>query len=457
MAVVEPLGLEMIAGALCNEHEIRVLDLLPGTDLGTTIDRFQPDACGISCSFTIDVPTALEVARRIKTRRPQAFVFVGGHHASLSPQDFSAPAVDALVIGEGEQTAAELINALAGGRDLLGIPGLVLNEGAEQIATGWRPLLANLDDLPLPLRHLPRGKRRAYFFGWRDGVASVETSRGCPNRCTFCSVWKFHQGRVRFKSPERVVEEIAALEDRRNVFITDDNFLASIARAQKIADMLLERGIRKRFIYQARTDAIARHPSIIARLKEAGFTSVFLGLEKTDAEGMAAVHKSNTVENNEKALEVLNKFGVNPFGTFIVDPTFDRTDFSRLRAYIQSRAHLIPDAWFTVLTPLPGTVLFEQVKETITTYNREMFDLAHVVLPTRLQLDEFYEEFAQLYRTVYAGHALWKRASRNLRRLGSRKLGHLPPVRLLVRSLETYRCMTDPREYLAAHGAAHGE
>lgn len=451
MAVVEPLGLEMIAGAIGGEHEVRVVDLLPGTDLEGTIDRFRPDTCGISCSFTIDVPTAQEVARRVKSLRPEVFVFVGGHHASLSPQDFSADTVDALVIGEGEQTAAELVGALAAGRDLLEVPGLVLNRRAEQISTGSRPLLANLDDLPLPVRHLPRERRKAYFFGWRDGVASVETSRGCPNRCTFCSVWKFHQGRVRFKSPERVVEEIAALEGRKNVFITDDNFLASVPRAERIADLLLEQGIKKRFIYQARTDAIARHPSTIARLKEAGFTSVFLGLEKTDAEGMASVRKGNTVENNEKALEVLNRLGVNPFGTFIVDPTFDRTDFSRLRAYIQSRAHLIPDAWFTVLTPLPGTVLFEQVKETITTYNREMFDLAHVVLPTRLQLEDFYEEFAQLYRTVYAGHALWKRAARNLGRLSRRNLGHLPPIRLLVRSLETYRCMTNPREYLAAH------
>jgi hopanoid C-3 methylase len=451
MAVVEPLGLEMLAGALSGEHEVRVADLLPGTDLAAVVDRFRPDACGISCSFTIDVPTALDVAREIKATRARTFVFVGGHHASLSPHDFAAPAVDALVVGEGERTISEMIGALERGDDLRQVPGLIITGNGSLIATKQRPLVNNLDDLPFPVRSEARDHRKHYYFGWRDDITSLETSRGCPNRCTFCSVWQFHQGQMRYKSPVRVVEEMAAIEGR-NVFITDDNFLASIPRAEEIADLILTRGLRKRFIYQARTDAIARHPTTVARLREAGFASVFLGLEKIDSEGMKSVRKGNTVENNEKALKVLSDVGVNPFGSFIVDPSYEESDFSRLREYITSRSNLIPDAWFTVLTPLPGTQLFEQVKESITTRNREMFDLAHAVVPTRLQLEDFYEEFARLYRTVYTGQALWKRATRRLLRTGGRTMGHLPPVRLLIRSLETYRCMTDPREYLAAHG-----
>jgi radical SAM superfamily enzyme YgiQ (UPF0313 family) len=373
------------------------------------------------------------------------------HHASLSPNDFAVPAVDALVVGEGERTVSELIGALARGDDLRQVPGLIINGDGSQMATEQRSLVTNLDDLPFPLRSEARHRRKHYYFGWRDDITSLETSRGCPNRCTFCSVWQFHQGQMRYKSPGRVVEEIAAI-DGRNVFITDDNFLASIPRAEEIADLLLAQNLQKRFIYQAHTDAIARHPSTVAKLREARFASVFLGLEKIDSEGMKSVRKGNTVENNEKALKVLRDVGVNPFGTFIVDPSYEESDFSRLREYITSRSNLIPDAWFTVLTPLPGTQLFEQVRESITTRNREMVDLAHAVVPTQLQLEDFYEEFARLYRTVYTGQALWKRASRALLRTGGRTMGHLPPVRLLIRSLETYRRMTNPREYLAAHG-----
>ena len=72
-------------------------------------------------------------------------------------------------------------------------------------------------------------------------------------------MWRFYQGKVRFKSPERVLEEVESIRGR-NIFVTDDNFLASVPRAETIADLLLERGIKKRFIFQARTDSIARHP-----------------------------------------------------------------------------------------------------------------------------------------------------------------------------------------------------
>lgn len=448
MAVVEPLGLEMVAGALEREHEVSVVDLLPGVDLEAVVGCFSPEVCGISCSFTVDVPETLRVAEVLKTLKPRTFVFVGGHHASLNPCDFAVPWVDAVVAGEGESSTPELVRALAAGEDPLCVPGLVVNTSQGQVATGDRSLIADLDRLPYPMRSLTHGWRGSYHLGVRGPLASLETARGCPYRCTFCSVWRFHQGRLRFKSPERVVEEVQAIEGR-NIFITDDNFLASIPRAEAIADLLLRGRVKKRFIIQARTDSIARHPETVARLKEAGFATVFLGLEKIDAEGMKSVHKGNTVESNEKALAVLRKAGVNVFGTLIVDPDYDESDFRRLRDYV--RLHSIANAWFTVLTPLPGTALFEQVQGALTTRNWEMFDLAHAVLPTRLELERFYREFARLYTAVYTPRALVERSWNALFNRQGRNIGNLPSPTLIWRSLESLRCMGDPREYLLGH------
>lgn len=247
LAVVEPLGLEMVATALEGEHEVELVDLLPGTSLEKAVTRFRPQACGITCSFTVDVGEALRLARVVKNLLPGLFVFVGGHHASLSPGDFAVPWVDAVIVGEGEGTVPELLRVWERGGDLLSVPGLVVGRNGEQMATGLRPLIPNLDLLPFPARDLVMRWRGGYHLGARGNLASLETSRGCPYRCTFCSVWKFHQGRVRMKSAERVVEELAATE-AKNVFITDDNFLASIRRAEAIADLLLSRGIRKRYI-----------------------------------------------------------------------------------------------------------------------------------------------------------------------------------------------------------------
>lgn len=448
LAVVEPLGLEMVAAALEGEHEVRLVDLLPGVNLEKAAARFRPQACGISCSFTVDVGETLRAARLLRDMFPDLFVFVGGHHASLNPADFAVPWVDAVVVGEGEATVPELLRAREQGKDLFSVAGLVVNCNGEQRATGLRPLVPDLDLLPFPARHLVARWRRLYHLGTRGHLASLETSRGCPYRCTFCSVWKFHQGRVRLKSAERVVEELAATE-AKNIFVTDDNFLASIRRAEAIADLLLERGIEKRYIFQARTDSIARHPDTVAKLREAGFVTVFLGLEKIDAEEMETIHKANTVETNEAALAVLKRVGINTYGTLIVDPDYDEGDFQRLRDYV--RRHAIPNAWFTVLTPLPGTVLFEQLQEALTTRNWEMFDLAHAVLPTRLSLERFYREYAQLYTTVYSPRILLRRAWNALVKREGRRVNGLPSPALIWKSIECLRCMTDPREYLLAH------
>ena len=111
LGVVEPLGLETIAGSL-SEHEIKILDLRLENQMPRILQDFQPDFCGINCSFTIDVYQTLEIAAALKAWRRDVPVFVGGHHASLSPRDFYYPSIDGVVIGEGEATTPELVRVL---------------------------------------------------------------------------------------------------------------------------------------------------------------------------------------------------------------------------------------------------------------------------------------------------------------------------------------------------------
>lgn len=122
-----------------------------------------------------------------------------------------------------------------------------------------RPLVKELDQLPIPARGLTRRYGRRYYLGTRRPTVTMETSCGCPYRCNFCSVWRFHRGTVRFVSPERVVEEIATLPPG-DVLFTDDNFLTDASRAACIADLIVRRGIKRRWIFQARRDSIVRHP-----------------------------------------------------------------------------------------------------------------------------------------------------------------------------------------------------
>jgi radical SAM superfamily enzyme YgiQ (UPF0313 family) len=444
LARLEPLGLEMIAGALYNRHEVVILDMrLEPEALSTTLGDLHPKVVGISSTFTVDIYQALGVAEAIKMFDPGIFVVIGGHYPSLCPEDFYHPAVDAIVVGEGEHTMQELVDCLAAGDDPDRVPGLVLNRPERQYFTGPQTLIKNLDVLPYPRHSLVESYRKHYHLVLNRPVALLETTRGCPHRCRFCSVWKFYQERVRFKSPQRVIEELKNIEEP-HVFFTDDSFLSSVSRVGKIARLIQERGIRKSYTIQARSDAIVRHPEIIAQWREVGLNCVFIGFEKPDQTSLNGMDKKSSVENNEAALKVLRQEGIEPVASFIADPDYGHDDFLNLRAYVRRLKLRFPA--FTVLTPLPGTALFEEVKEQLTTANFELFDLLHAVLPTKLPLTKFYKEMASLWREAYPS---WRlnliRIYLFLRDLWLRS----PAPQHWQRVLAEGKCLADAQTYLS--------
>ena len=446
VALVEPLGLEMIAGALRAEHDVRIHDMRIDEDIESAIRSYKPGAVGISCCFTIDVYRSQKIAEKAKASGAP-FVFIGGLHASLNPSDFNNPAVDCIVVGEGEAGSLELVNALRDGADLSGVRGLVINAAGGQRFTGKRPPIDKMDDLPFPARDLlPHGRRR-YFFNFWKPLAAVETSRGCPYRCNFCSVWAFYEGRCRTKSPERVADELARLKEKF-VLITDDNFLQNVKRASAIADQLETRGIKKRYSFQARSDTIVKHPEIIAKWKKAGLSHIFIGFESVDQNELKAVNKRNSVEANEEALKVIHRYDISVTGAFIIKPDYGHQEFERLRKYVLAHGINVPQ--FSVLTPLPGTDLFREIESKIVYRNYELYDFLHSVLPTKLDPAEFYKELAGLYRAAYVSSGIVaKRAWPLVHGLLTRKLtlGHM---RRILKAAQEF---ADGRNYLAPLGA----
>lgn len=440
LAVVEPLGLESIAGVL-SSHEIKILDLRLENHLLQTLQSFQPDFCGINCSFTIDVYQTLEIAATIKSWNRELPVFVGGHHASLSPADFYSPHIRGVVIGEGEKAIADLVQAWDTGRDFREIPGLALNEPSGLYFTPERPLHKNLDEFPIPARHLTNHYRKHYYLGFQKPFSIMETARGCPYDCDFCSVWKFFKGQCRMKTPQRVLEEVKTIPEKF-IFLADDNFLLSIPRAKEIAELLIQNGIRKRFTFQGRSDAIVKNPEIVPLLKKAGFWKVFIGFEKIDQEELSQLNKHNSVQNNEEALKILRAHGMEVIAAFIIDPSFQVSDFRRLRQYILDRKLYSPS--LTILTPLPGTELFARVKEKLITRNYELFDYVHAVLPTKLQLADFYREFTDLYKAGYAWSQIgWEGVAAILR--------HAFSISHLINMKRAAWDSVKPTNYLAGH------
>ncbi len=397
---VEPLGLECVAGTLTPDgHECKILDLrIDGIEPGLAECRdFEPEVVGLTCNFTTERFRTLETARRIKRDLPAATVVVGGHDASREPAWFQDPAIDVVAIGDGEDIMPPLVDALEGKGKLKEVPGLMLNAAGNggPTFTGHAPARRGLDELPLPARHLIRRYRKHYYWNFHKPMAMMETARGCPFKCNFCSVWKFHESSFREKPPERVVEELRQIETP-HVFFTDDIFWMNVRRARELARQIKAAGIKKYFKLQTRSDIICRHPEIIEAWKECGKLSIFLGLEAIDDEGLTSVNKKNKVANNNRAIEICQELDVGYSPNFIVDPDWDHEHFRKLRDWVTRTGAY--NSGFSILTPLPGTDLWSEARTRINTPDWELFDIAHTVLPTRLSREEFYEEYASLWR-----------------------------------------------------------
>jgi radical SAM superfamily enzyme YgiQ (UPF0313 family) len=341
-----------------------------------------------------------QVLRRVKELFPDTITVVGGHHPSLMPEDCNEAFIDAVVIGEGEETLYEFVGACESKRSWEGVRGIAYRTKDGEFRINPNRDLIDLDDLPIPVRSLTRHHRenRLYFRGnWRPLDCTI-TSRGCPNRCTFCGLWKINRGKYRARTPRLVADELESIT-APNIKFTDDNTLDQVDNAFALADEIKRRGIKKRYELYGRVDTVVRRPDLVEKWREVGMELLLVGLEACDDQALKEMRKKTTAEMNKRAIEICRANGIELAAYLIVDPAFDREDFRRLSEYVEQNNLTHPV--FTILSPFPGTDLYNIVKENLVTEGFELIDFFHAVLPTRLPLDEFYEEFLGLYRRAY--------------------------------------------------------
>lgn len=394
----EPLALEMIA-AYVPDHEVRILDLRIENDLPGVLAEFAPQLVGTT-ALTPEVYAAAEVLQTTKNLCPDVFTVIGGHHATLLPQDFFLPQVDAIALSEGELVFSQLVKALDEGRDLSAVDNLIWRKEDSFVANKPATTKINLDTLVLPRHDLVKQYRDEYFLLFDKPDTSVTTGRGCPYKCNFCSVWKFYDGKVRQTSAQRVVKEVLAIESDHITFV-DDNFLLNHVRENEIVDLLKAQGVKKRYSMQCRSDSIVRHPELVAKWAEIGLYGVLVGLEGASNHMLDKVDKKNTIATNDQAIKILHDHNIIIWGAFIVDPDWTEDDFKCLRDYVTDRQ--ITHTQFTVLTPLPSTDLYEQWYDKLLTRDYRCFDTLHSVVPTRLKREDFYRCFAKLYQQTDLG------------------------------------------------------
>jgi hopanoid C-3 methylase len=442
---LEPLGLELVAAAVRQAgHQVQLIDLQVEThkDYVRLLADWQPDVVAFSCNYLANVPEIVDLAKLTRARRPGAFVFVGGHSASFIAQELlehAGGAIDCVLKGEGEASVAALLEAVEHDRRAVtAVPGVLTLDAEGPPAR----LVESLDAL-MPARDLLRHRRR-YFLGTLDPCASIEFARGCPWDCAFCSAWTFYGRSYRVVSPERAVDDLAAVKES-GVFIVDDVAFVQAKHGFDIGEAIARRGIRKEYYLETRGDVLLRNRDVFKFWTRLGLRYIFLGLEAIDEEGLRKYRKRISLDRAFEALDFARSLGIMVAINLIADPEWDRERFEVVRQWCLEIPEIVN---ISVNTPYPGTETWHTEARRIQTRDYRLYDIQHAVLPTRLPLPQFYEELIRTQRVLATKHLGWA-AFRDLIPL---VLGHLARGQTnFVRSLWKFNSVYDPALMLADH------
>ena len=391
--LLEPLALEYISASVRDLCTTRLCDLRIEDDLDATLREMQPDFVGLT-GYTVDVTSICRLVPRIRAVLPGAKIIIGGHHATVQPEDFLGCRPDFLVRGEGIRAIREIVKAgpAASGAPLAH-PQLTVEQRGDTLQVTQEGVVP-LSEFPLPDRSLVERYRKGYFLYWWKPVASIRASAGCRYRCNFCTLWESYQGRYFTRDPREVAEEIRGLDAEYILFSDDESFLDREYMSE-IADQLEAQGVKKKYRMLARTDTIVRSKDVIKRWRSIGLEQMFVGVEAMNNARLKAMNKGTTTEVNEEAIRFLQSIGVHVITDFIIHQDFTREDFRALRKYV--RQLKLSSAVYTIMTPLPGTRYYKENEHRLIDKNPEHFDVMHTLLPTALPLKEFYREFHALY------------------------------------------------------------
>lgn len=392
-----PLSLGILAALTPDHWEVELVD--------ENFDAFtmRPADLVAITAFTSSVNRAYEIAELY--RAACVPVVLGGIHASMRRNE-ALQFVDTVVAGEAESVWQKVLSDFE----------------QRRLASVYEGALGPLEGRCRPRRDL---FHRDYAF------ASIQTSRGCPLDCDFCSVTALNGRRYRRRPAAEVLDEMAQTEQEL-LFFVDDNLVgygeASRMQAMQLFQGIVERGIEKRWFCQA-TVNVADDPELLEWAARAGCRMIFLGMEAEESEALAAVNKrlnaSRGVDAYEQIFSRIHAAGMAVLGAFIFGIDGDTPDRLARRAdYIISCGVDVMQT--TAVTPLPGTRLFDKLnRENRLLYHDfpadwERYNLTDVVFePSHMTTDEFSETMRRCLDRIYDMRVLKRKAKQTFAATGS--------------------------------------
>ena len=396
----EPFNLEVLAGPL-SDYEVIIFDLKCESEeaFWEAFDRFQPDVAGFT-AVTCEANTVIRLAREIKEKR-NCVTVIGGNHATYDPDYFNRAEFDYIAMGLGKKSFCELINNLAGDKDGQGIAGIAKTSPGQPL----NYIKRNYDEADLMEEIPPRydlvAKYRNQYFLEQLGLTMgfVITAYGCTHKCSFCAIPEMTGGKYLNHSAEAVIRDIQLLGDISFIRMVDANTFGNLSLSLDLYKKIMQSGIKKKFFADVRADTIVKNPALMQNWKEAGLYAVVVGFEDFQDSRLTDYNKKYQGHCINEAIDILHERGIIIVGDFIASPEYDGSDFEKLENFIDANKIQIPV--ISVLTPIPGTPLYETMKKDIIISDLDYYTFTNAVTKTKMSEAEFYKTYADMVKRLH--------------------------------------------------------
>ncbi len=370
-AIRPSLGLLYIAAAIKSlpDIELRIIDMnLDGISmeaLEKLISEEKPDMVGFSV-LTFNLLNCMEVCKVIRHANPATRICFGGWHPTLYPAETLAfDVVDYIVVGEGEITFRELVEFEMASPDisddrLTAIFGLGYKmSNGEIVINPPRPVVKNLDELPLPAYDLVDASKYSNLTACTDQIVNIMTSRGCPQRCIFCDL---RRSTYRYRTPQNILEEIRFWVDKgvKEFFIQDDNFTINRGRTIEFCRLLYDADLGVKYKISSRVDYI--DDELSENLRRSGCYAIYFGVESGSQKVLDFLEKGIKIEQIKKAFRSSHKYGIDCCAYIMIGvPTETEEDIEMTKRLIKE---IKPNHLHcSICTPMPRTYLYNKLMD----------------------------------------------------------------------------------------------
>jgi radical SAM superfamily enzyme YgiQ (UPF0313 family) len=395
-----PLGVTYVAAAFADTGaDVRIFDYIvcgySKEKLKKQLEAFQPDAVGAT-SVTMNFYEAQKILRDVKNINPEIITIMGGPHVSFTAAETlrKYPEIDLIVIGEAEDTIAELSPVLKQQSKWRDVRGIAYRQNDEPVITGKRPFITDVDKVHLPARHLlPVSRYRALGF-----PVSMITARGCPNSCIFCIGRKMVGSKIRRRKAGFILDEIQQILGFgfERINIADDLFAIDKERVLEICAGIKERGLKFPWSAFARVDTV--NQEMLEAMAEAGCDSVSFGVETGDPQMLKRIKKGIKIEQVGAAVKMCKQAGIIAHASFMVGlPGETRETLVQTDKLARSLDILYG---YHYLAPFPGTSVREKIGEydlEILTDDWAKYDANDAIVKTSALAPEDMRAFVSLY------------------------------------------------------------